>query len=139
MSVEMEIQYRAGLKCVAKHLQSGAKLETEAPKDNGGSGMKFSPTDLVATALGTCVLTIMGLAAQKAGVDMGDVSAHVVKDMVAEPHRMIGSIKVAIKVPNWRNIPEADRKRIECAAMACPVKNSLHPDVKLTLTFEYPD
>src|ERR1035437_1065798 len=100
MSVEIDVVYEGQLHCQASHGPSGASLATDAPLDNGGKGDAFSPTDLVAAALGTCVLTIMGLVAQRHSLDLSGAKVHVVKDMVGpkegSPVRRIGSLKTVV-------------------------------------------
>jgi putative redox protein len=97
--VEIRIEYEGGLRCRAAHGPSGAILLTDAPVDNMGKGEAFSPTDLVATALGTCMMTIMGIAADRMGLDLRGATATVTKEMVTSPLRRIGKLAVTIKVP----------------------------------------
>ena len=133
MSVRIEVQYEGELHTEAVHGPSGARLETDAPKDNEGKGEAFSPTDLLATALGTCMLTVMGILARRKGWDMKGARASVDKDMVADPVRRIGRVGLRFEMPG--SIPEDARKLLERAAHTCPVHQSLHPDVKLESTF----
>lgn len=135
MSVEVNIVYEGELHCKATHGPSGRDLFTDAPVDNGGRGDEFSPTDLVATALGTCALTVMALVAQRNGLDLTGARAQIVKEMVSQPVRRIGTIKVAITFPRGLELPAAERAKLERAAAACPVHQSLHPDVKLEMSF----
>jgi putative redox protein len=139
MSVEIDILYEGELHCRATHLPSGKTLATDAPVDNGGKGETFSPTDLVATALGCCIMTIMALVAQRSGVDLTGARVHVVKEMISEPVRRIGTLKVTIAVPDSKNLSQSERVRLERAADLCPVKQSLHPDIRLLLEFHYGD
>lgn len=139
MSVEIDIRYDGSLRCTAVHGPSGNKLLTDAPTDNGGQGAAFSPTDLVATALGACMLTIMGLVAQRHGWDLAGTTTHVVKDMAAAPLRRIGKLTAVITLPPGRSWSAEDRQRLERAADLCPVKQSLHPDVQILVEFRYPD
>lgn len=97
--VEMTMVYEGSLRCSATHGPSGDKLRSDAPKDNMGQGEAFSPTDLVATALGTCMLTTMGIVAQRNAIDMGRPTAKVTKEMIATPAHRIGRLAVAIHVP----------------------------------------
>lgn len=131
--VEIDIVYQGDLHCDATHGPSGAKVATDAPRDNEGRGESFSPTDLVATALGTCMVTIMGIYARRNGVDLSGTKVHVVKEMIQEPARRIGALKVRIAVP--RKPDERHRKALEQAAKHCPVHQSLHPDVKIPVEF----
>jgi len=136
MAVEIDIVYRGELRCEATHGPSKNTVVTDAPVDNGGKGTAFSPTDLVATAAGTCMLTIMGLVAQRAGQDLNGTRVRVVKEMVADPVRRIGALTIAISLPPDRAIAPELRAKLERAAHTCPVTQSLHPDVKVKVTFE---
>ena len=133
--IEIQIAYEGNLRCSAKHLDSGAALLTDAPKDNMGKGESFSPTDLVAAALGTCMLTIMGIAAQRMNIDLTGTRVVVVKEMVAAPMRRIGRLAVTITVP--LPLSAEQRQKLQNAAMTCPVHKSLHPDVKTPITFNW--
>jgi putative redox protein len=106
------------------------------PKDNGGDGSSFSPTDLVGAALASCALSTMALAAQREGLSWGDAHANVEKRMTPPP-RCIGELVLVIDMPS-EVLPE-HRARLEEAARACPVARSLHPDVKLPMEFKYRD
>ncbi len=131
--VEMEMVYEGQLHCQAKHGPSGTLISTDAPRDNMGRGEAFSPTDLVAAALGTCILTTMGIVAQRNNIDMAGATAKVTKEMLALPVRRIGKIGVTIHMP--RKMSEDDQRRLESAAQMCPVKQSLHQDVEIPITF----
>jgi putative redox protein len=135
--VEISIEYQGQLHCQATHGPSSSTLVTDAPKDNMGKGEAFSPTDLVATALGTCILTTMGIVAQRHNLEMAGATAHVTKEMVSTPLRRIGRIAVTIHMP--RSLSPDDRRRLEAAANACPVHKSLHPEVQLPITFHWPE
>lgn len=139
MSVEMTAVYEGGLRCRATHGPSGNQLITDAPVDNHGKGESFSPTDLVGTALGACLMTIMGIVAERHKIDIAGTTARVTKDMVQQPVRRIGTLTVTITVPPEKAaaIGPEDRKRLETAALACPVHQSLHPDVKTPIQFVY--
>ena len=139
MAVESEIIYRGALSCSAVHGPSKQTLATDAPVDNGGKGAAFSPTDLVATALGTCMATVMGLVAQRNQLDIEGLKVHVTKEMVADPVRRIGSLNTRLVFPPGKRYSPTDRAKLEAAARTCPVKQSLHPDVKVALEFVYPD
>jgi len=139
MSVEVNIVYEGQLHCKATHAPSGTVITTDAPKDNGGKGEAFSPTDLVATALGTCLVTIMGLVAQRGGLDINGTRVHVVKDMAAAPQRRIATLRTTITLPKGKKLTQADREKLENAAKLCPVKQSLHPDINMPVEFAYPD
>lgn len=137
MAVEMDIEYRGRLRCEATHGPSKDTIATDAPVDNGGKGEAFSPTDLVAAALGSCILTIMGIAAQRMGIEIEGARVHVTKEMLADPVRRIGAVTVTIALPKGLVLSEDDKKRLEQAGAACPVKQSLHPDVRVNLSFVY--
>lgn len=134
--VVMTAQTASGFHCTLQHGPSGASLSTEAPKDNGGTGMSFSPTDLVGAALASCALTTMALAASRENIPFGDARARVEKRMTGAPRR-IGELVVEIDMP--AGLSAAHRARLEEVAHGCPVTRSLHPDVKLPVTFRYPD
>lgn len=131
--VTIEIEYQADLHCKAVHGPSRSELETDAPTDNQGRGESFSPTDLVATALGTCMLTVMGILARTLKIDIAGASATVEKEMSAAAPRRIHSLKVRIRVPHILS-PE-DRQKLERAAHTCPVHKSLHPDIQTPIEF----
>lgn len=131
--VTIDILYQGDLHCEAVHGPSGTLLSTDAPKDNMGKGESFSPTDLVATALGTCMMTLMGIAARSLNVDLKGTRVTVQKEMVAAPTRRIGKLGVKIVVP--ATLTEEQKKSLEQAAMTCPVHKSLHPDVQLPVEF----
>jgi len=133
--VSIQIEYQGDLHCKATHGPSGAELSTDAPKDNQGRGESFSPTDLVATALGTCLLTIMAIAARTLDVDFSGATATVEKEMTAEPPRRIQKLAVRIHVPHAPS--PVDREKLERAARACPVHKSLHPDVQIPIEFAW--
>lgn len=127
--------YQGQLHCEATHTASGNTLVTDAPTDNGGRGEAFSPTDLVATALGTCILTIMGLVADRHELDLAGTTVHVTKEMVATPQRRIGSLITTVTFPSSLKLDPAMRERLESAANHCPVHQSLHPDINAPIEF----
>ena len=133
--VQIDIAYEGKLRCSARHVDSGAMLITDAPKDNMGEGKSFSPTDLVATALGTCMLTIMGIVAAADKIDLRGTTAQVVKEMSAQPPRRIAKLTVHFKVPTKLTFEQ--REKLQRAAMTCPVHKSMHPDVQMPITFEW--
>jgi len=133
--VEMDVTYEGDLHCSAKHGPSGNVLTTDAPKDNQGRGEAFSPTDLVGAAMGTCMLTVMGIFAQRHNIDLSGATAHVGKEMVVAPVRRIGKLTIAIHVP--KPVAPEHRQPLEKAALTCPVYSSLHPDVQKSVTFTY--
>jgi uncharacterized OsmC-like protein len=124
-----------GLSCRLTHGPSGSTLTTVPPRDNGGTGMSFSPTDLVGAALASCALSTMALAAGREGLSWGDAQAAVEKRMTPPPRR-IGELVLVIHMP--REVRVEERARLEEVARTCPVARSLHPDVKVPIEFQYP-
>ena len=122
--------YSGQLRCTSVHAQSGSTLETDAPSDNQGKGERFSPTDLVATALNTCILTIMGIVAERHGWDLKGCTARVEKVMTTQAPRKIAQLKVSIELPP--HIDEKARKILRKAAENCPVKQSLDGAVSMS-------
>jgi putative redox protein len=133
--VRMTTIYQGDLHCEVAHEPSGSRLETDAPKDNEGRGERFSPTDLVGAALGSCMLTVMGIVARRHAWDLTGARADVEKEMVAQPLRRIGRLGVRLVMP--AGLPQDARAVLERAAHTCPVHQSLHPDVRVELTFEW--
>ena len=133
--VEVQIAYQGNLRCQARHMESGNTMVTDAPKDNHGKGESFSPTDLVGTALGTCMLTIMGIQAERMGVDLGGTTVIVQKEMIADPLRRIGKLAVQFNIP--AKLGAEDRQKLENAARTCPVHKSLSPAVQVPITFNW--
>jgi putative redox protein len=137
MSVEIDILYEGDLLCKATHGESGQSIATDAPADNGGKGELFSPTDLVGVALGTCIITIMGLVAKRSGIDLKGTQVHVKKEMAAAPARRVGELEVTITLPKGLNLSPEMRAKLEQAGKSCPVRQSLHPDIQLKENFIY--
>ncbi len=139
MAVEIDLVYEGQLRCRATHGPSKTQLTTDAPVDNHGKGESFSPTDLVATALGACMSTIMGIVAERNKLDITGTRVHVVKEMVQEPVRRIGTLRVTIRIPadKGARLSAEDRKKLEAAALHCPVHKSLHPDIQTPIEFAY--
>lgn len=133
--VAIQFEYQGDLHCRAIHGPSGSELNTDAPKDNQGRGESFSPTDLVATALGTCMLTVMGIAARTLNIDISGATATVEKEMTAAPPRRIERLTVRIRVP--QSISAENRQKLERAAHTCPVHKSLHPDIQTPIEFTW--
>ncbi len=125
--------YQGDLRNTATHLQSGIQIITDAPTDNQGRGEAFSPTDLCATSLAACMMTIMGISARNRGLDLSGTVAEVRKIMAADPRR-ISRIEITLRMPE-RNFSETERKVLETAARTCPVALSLHPDIKQDIQF----
>jgi len=129
------MEYEGDLHCKAVHGPSRTELNTDAPKDNQGRGESFSPTDLVATALGTCMLTVMGIMARTLAIDIAGTTATVEKEMTTAPPRRIASLAVKIRVPH--SLGDENKRKLERAAHTCPVHKSLHPDVQSPIHFTW--
>lgn len=135
--VEINIEYAGQLRCVAVHGPSGCELTTDAPVDNHGKGESFSPTDLVATALGSCVATIMGIYAGRNDLDLSGVKVKVEKHMSEDAPRRITRLPLTIDMP--AGLDDKHRAALEKAAGHCPVHQSLRADIDAPLTFRYAD
>ncbi|MBL8859377.1 MAG: OsmC family protein [Planctomycetes bacterium] len=133
--VEIRMKYEGALRCQAVHSPSQTAVLTDAPVDNQGKGESFSPTDLVATALGTCVLTTMAIVAERHGWRMIGSEIKVVKHMVADPARRIGKLAVEIKMRGA--FDQRARETLERTAHTCPVHKSLAPNVEIPMSFEW--
>lgn len=117
-----------------RHTDSGATITTSAPKDNNGDGLLFSPTDLVAAGLGACMLTVMGIVAERNGLAIEGAHCSVDKEMSQTPRR-IGKLPITLHLPATLNA-EA-RAKLEKAALSCPVHHSLHPEIEASVSFVY--
>lgn len=135
MAVRIDCVYEGDLQCAAIHGPSGDRMVTDAPVDNQGKGQHFSPTDLVATAVGTCMLTVMGIAAKNRNLDMTGATAVVEKEMSAVPRRHISRLTVKIVLP--AHLDEKARKLLEATARTCPVAASMSADTVIDLAFDY--
>ena len=131
-----KIVYVGNLRTKDTHLKSGTVIETDAPVDNNGKGEKFSPTDLVANALGACMMTMMGIAARDKNLLLENTQISIEKIMAANPRR-ISEVKVIIDFPKDHPIGESDRAYLERVALNCPVAKSIHPDIKQSVTFNW--
>ena len=131
--VQVDVVYQGGLRCEATHGPSGDTLLTDAPVDNQGKGEAFSPTDLVATALGTCIATIMGIVAEREKIDLVGMKITVQKEMSADLPRRIAKLSARIVFP--RPLDERQRAKLENAAKTCPVHQTLHGKVEMPLEF----
>jgi putative redox protein len=129
--------YLGELRCKSAHGPSKVELITDAPTDNLGRGESFSPTDLVVTALATCKLTTMGIAAQRDGVSLNGTKVYAEKHMSTDAPRRI--VKIIVKVDFTSGIPRDYRPMLERTARTCPVAKSIHPDINVDVTFSYPD
>ena len=129
----IQIRYEGDLRTVATHLQSSTTLITDAPTDNHGRGESFSPTDLVATGLGACMLSIMGIVADRHGWDLTRATAAVKKVMAADPVRRIARLEVELRIPG--DFDRKARTALERAAMGCPVHATLGENVEMPVSF----
>lgn len=128
------VTYEAGLRTVATHLLSGNSIITDAPPDNHGKGQAFSPTDLCATSLAVCMLTVMGIYAERNNISLQGSKAEVTKFMASDPRRII-KVKVDLFLPS--GIAENERQKLEDIGFNCPVAKSLHPEIEQDVTFHY--
>jgi uncharacterized OsmC-like protein len=131
-----QIIYKGGLRTSAIHLQSNTEIETDAPSDNQGKGERFSPTDLMATALGTCMITTMGIKANSMNIVLDGTRVDVTKIMVSDPRR-IGKLIAHIYFPSHLNLDDKQKEILERTARTCPVERSLHPDIELDMAFNW--
>ena len=131
-----KVVYNGDLRTTATHIASGNSIETDAPTDNHGKGDRFSPTDLVATALATCIVTTIAIKAPS--INIVGALCNVEKIMIANP-RMIGEIIVTIDFPESGPYTDEEKTRLEDIAVNCPVHKSLHPDCKRTIIFNWPN
>ena len=134
--VQIDVTYLGGLRCEAVHGPSNQKFETDAPVDNRGKGERFSPTDLVAAALGTCIPTIMGMVAEREKIDLTGLKVTVTKEMTAAPPRRIAKLATRIVMP--AGLDEKQRAKLEKAAHTCPVHQTLQGNVEMPIEFVYP-
>lgn len=135
--VEINVAYAGELRCTAEHGPSRMRLSTDAPVDNNGRGEAFSPTDLVATALGTCMLTIMGMRARDGGYPLEGATIVVQKHMTASPPRRIAKLDVQVRVPRGGELSDADRQILVQAAHTCPVRLSLLEAIDVPVSFAW--
>jgi len=129
-----QIIYKSGLRTSCTHLQSGTEIETDAPTDNKGKGERFSPTDLMATALGSCMVTTMAIKAASMDIELEGTRVDVTKIMVADPRR-IGKLVAHVYFPVGLNLDQKQKEIMERTARTCPVERSLHPDMELYMAF----
>lgn len=133
--VQIDVTYVGGLRCEAVHGPSNQTLVTDAPVDNRGKGERFSPTDLVATALGTCIPTIMAMVAEREKIDLTGLRVTVTKEMAAAPPRRIAKLATRIVMP--AGLDERQRAKLEKAAHTCPVHQTLQGNVEMPIEFVY--
>lgn len=129
------VTYDSNLRTTCLHLQSGSSFETDAPSDNKGQGARFSPTDLIATGLGACLITTMGIKAETMDIKLDGAKVEVTKVMLSEPRR-IGKIVIAVTMPVL-NLDEKTIEILERVGRTCPVERSLHPDMELDISFTW--
>ncbi|MCI2082987.1 MAG: OsmC family protein [Bacteroidales bacterium] len=132
----MRTIYLGNLHNEVEHLQSGTKITTDAPLDNHGLGKSFSPTDLFASSLSCCMLTIMGISAESYGFDIKGTTVETEKIMAEKPRR-VSELKLDITFPKGRNYTAQQKRLIESAANTCPVRRSISPAIKVTVNFNY--
>ncbi len=133
---KMRTIYLGNLRTEMEHIQSGNKIITDAPLDNNGKGEFFSPTDIFAASLGSCMLTIMGISANAYGFSLDGTSLEIEKVMASNPRR-VAEIKIVFNFPNGSSYSDKDKRLIESTAKTCPVANSLHPDIIKNIVFNY--
>jgi len=133
--VEINVTYEGGLRCRAIHGPSGTELITDAPADNMGKGESFSPTDLVATGMSTCIATTMAIVANRKGYDLAGMTVRVEKHMTSEGPRKIAKLPVVVRVPLPAD--HQDRALLEAAAHGCPVHRSMADEVEMSIEFEW--
>jgi putative redox protein len=131
-----QIIYKGNLRTEAIHLQSGSVIETDAPVDNHGKGERFSPTDLLATSLGACMMTVMGIKARDMDIDLTGTIIDITKIMAADPRR-VSEIKAVINFPSELHLDEKSRTILERTALTCPVQYSLNADLKTDIQFTW--
>ncbi len=124
------------MRTVCTHERSGSIVETDAPVDNNGKGERFSPTDLLATALGTCMMTIMGMRAREMNVNLEGVRIEVEKIMKADPRRISG-VNLTFHFPDSLVVDKEQKAVLENAAHTCPVMYSIHPDIEVNILFNW--
>lgn len=130
-----EVTYKGNLRTTTIHLKSGQQIITDAPTDNNGKGEAFSPTDLLATSLGCCMITVMGILAKRNAINLDETKAEILKVMAANPRR-VSEINVDIHFPK-NNYSQKEKELLENTALTCPVAKSLHPDIKQKIRFYF--
>jgi uncharacterized OsmC-like protein len=130
--------YEGGLRTTCTHLQSGNFFETDAPTDNQGKGERFSPTDLLATSLASCMLTTMAIKAKDLETTLKQVSVNVEKIMSWNPRR-VSAINLTFHFPEGFSLPKERQEELEQIAWTCPVKESIHPSIELNIAFNWPE
>lgn len=131
--VEISVEYLGNLHCKAIHGPSGDEILTDAPLDNHGKGEHFSPTDLAATAIATCIPTIMGIKAKEIGIDIKGLKVSVTKEMMNQPYRRIKKLTLNFIFPKKLN--DKDFQLMKNVIKTCPVTKSLHPDIEIEANY----
>ena len=132
-SMTSTVEYEGELRTVCTHLRSNNSFETDAPVDNNGKGERFSPTDLLATSLATCMITVMGIKARNMGFDLNGVKIEVEKIMKADPRR-VGGINLFFHIPDsLKNIEDKTKQILKHTGNTCPVQQSIHPDIEVNV------
>jgi len=127
------VVYNGNLRTTCTHLKSGSSFETDAPIDNNGKGERFSPTDLMATSLATCMITVMGIKARNLGFDLNDITVDVLKVMKPDPRR-VGSIELTFHIPDaLKDIDTKNKNILKNTGATCPVQYSIHPDIEVKI------
>ena len=128
-----KVEYKGQLRTISTHIKSGEQIITDAPTDNNGKGEAFSPTDMVANSVATCMLTIMGITAEKRNFNIDGICATVEKIMAANPRR-ISKLNIEVKFPK-KNYTSEQKELLEKVALKCPVLMSIHPNIEKNVTF----
>ncbi len=127
------VVYTGALRTTCTHLKSGSHFETDAPTDNNGKGERFSPTDLMATSLATCMITVMGIKARSMGFDLDNIKVEVLKKMKPDPRR-VGGIELTFHIPDpLKEIEEKTKTILRNTGNTCPVRLSIHPDIEVSV------
>jgi putative redox protein len=135
MATGISVQYQGKLRCKATREQNGQSVQTDVGADHGGQGEYLSPVEMAVAALGACSASMLALVGERSGIDVSTMQTTATFDMADAPRSRIGTVRLTIKLPG--SVPEAIRPKLEAAVKACPVKNSLHPDVRVDLEFVY--
>jgi putative redox protein len=137
MAETIRVAYEGHLRCKAGRGASGQAVLTDVDAEHGGQGEYLTPVEMTVAALGACAISMLSLVAERDGIDVSGARATADFEMATAPPRRIGAVRLTLHLPG--SVPEAKRAKLEAAAKACPVRNSLHPDVWLDLAFAYGD
>lgn len=130
------VTYKGDLRCECRHLQSGTIIETDAPTDNRGKGERFSPTDSLCVALGTCMITTMGIKAADMQIELRNTRLDITKHMLSDPRR-VGKIEIVLHMPENLSLEDKDKMILQRTGDNCPVMKSLHPDVEVVAEYKW--